>query len=251
VPSIGSGNDGLRVTKYIYEIKKESIPLTNRTNQEFTAIINLTNPERYSNLRYSVERNIRNYWNSFLATVNLYWKEKPIINTYYKNNGDCETNYNGLLVKEKEDFIPTNPILSPFMYEKIIFANVDFSDFILLQNMVRTKRGFIRTIDNNDRVLKVYPMTLSYENLSRQLTLSGQEKFEKAYLTISTGNNIITINNETKLKKLTYTVDEGNKIALYDLERQRLYNPVVWDKVSVNGANAQTLYILKSWLDLL
>jgi len=50
---------------------------------------------------------------------------------------------------------------------------------------------------------------------------------------------------------LIYTVDEGNKITLYDLERYRLYNPIVWDKITVNGANAPTLEILKEWLDLL
>jgi len=52
-------------------------------------------------------------------------------------------------------------------------------------------------------------------------------------------------------RKIRYEVEEGNKIVLFDLERQKLYNGVFWDKVSVNGANATTLEILKSWLDLL
>jgi len=92
---------------------------------------------------------------------------------------------------------------------------------------------------------------MSYQNKSRQLTITGQEKFEKAYLTIEKQNGIITVNGETKLRKLIYTVDEGNKVILYDLERFRLYNGVYWDKVSVNGAIAPTLEILKEWLDLL
>jgi len=92
---------------------------------------------------------------------------------------------------------------------------------------------------------------MSYENASRQLTLSGQEKFEKAYLTISNEFGIILVNNETRLRKLRYEVEEGNKIVLFDLERQKLYNGVFWDKVTVNGANAPTIEVLKSWLDLL
>jgi len=248
---ISSANDGLRLTKYTYTIEQETIPLTNRTNEGFSYVLNLISPERYSNLRYSVERNIRNYWNSFLATVNLYWKDKEIRNTYYKNNGLCSSSYDGLAIIEKENFIPTDPIVTPFMYEEVIFANVDFSDFIDLQTEIRTKRGFIRTIDNNRRVLKLYPIKMSYENASRQLTLSGQEKFEKAYLTISNEFGIILVNNETRLRKLRYEVEEGNKIVLFDMERQKLYNSIFWDKVTVNGANAPTIEVLKSWLDLL
>lgn len=249
--SISSANDGARLTKYTYEIKQETIPLTNRTNEGFTAVTNLISPEKYSNLRYSVQRNIKNYYNQFLATVNLYWNEKPLRNTYYKNNGKCETEYAGLHVIEKEDWIPTDPIVTPYMYEGVVFANVDFSDFIQLQNNIRTQRGFIRTIDHNKRVLKLYPIKMSYENRSRKLTVSGQEKFEKAYLTIVKENGIVTVNNETKLRRLNYRVEDGNKISLYDLEEYRLYNPVYWDKITINGANAETLEILKSWLDLL
>lgn len=249
--SISSANDGERLTKYTYEIKQETIPLTNRTNQGFSFVDNLISPEKYSNLRYSVERNIRNYWNSYLATVNLYHKDRVLKNTFYKNNGKCETEYDGLRVTEKEDWIPTNPIVTPFMYENVIFANVDFSDFITLQNNIRVKRGFIRTIDNNKRVLKLYPIKMSYENKSRQLTISGQEKFESAYLTIVKENGIITVNGEIKLRNLIYEIQDGQEVVLFDLQRFRLYNGVIWNKVSVNNAIPETLEILKSWLDLL
>jgi hypothetical protein len=250
-PPVSSSNDGLRPTKYTYEIKKETIPLTNRTNEGFSLILNLNSPDKYSNLRYSVERNIRNYWNQFLATVNLYWKDKPLKNTYYKNNGKCETEYNGLRLTEKEDFIPNDPIVAPDMYEDVIFANVEFKDFIALQNKTRALRGFVRTIDNNNRVLKLYPINMSYENKSRQLTMSGQEKFEKAYLSLVVESGLITINEETVLRKLTYEIVEEQQVVLFDLERQRLYNPVYWDKVSVNGVVFETIELLKNALDLL
>lgn len=252
--TISNANDGIRLTKYIYEIKQETIPITNRTNQDFTVVLNLISPELYSNLRYSVERNIRNYWNSFLATVNLYRKDKVIKNTFYKNNGKCETEYNGLRIIEKEDFIPTDPIVTPYMYDNVIFANVDFADFIELQRQIRTKRGFIRTIDNNRRALKLYPIKMSYENKSRQLTISGQEKFEKAYLTIVKQNGIITINDETKLRKVIYdpvVLERDKKVLLFDTGRQILYNGVFWDKVSINNATAPSIEILKEWLSLL
>lgn len=252
--SISAANDGIRLTKYTYEIKKETIPLTNRTNQGFNVVLNLISPDRYSNLRYSVQRNIRNYWNRFLATVNIYHKDKVLKNTFYKNNALCETEYAGLRIVEKEDWIPTDPIVTPYMYEDVVFANVDFEKVIMLWNNLRVQRGFIRTIDNNKRVLKLYPIKMSYEVKSRQLTLSGQEKFEKAYLEIVKSSGIITINNETRLRKLTYdavSLERDNLVILFDLERQRLYNGIYWDKVSINGAIPETKNILKEWLDLL
>jgi len=252
--SISASNDGIRLTKYTYEIKKETIPLTNRTNQGFNVILNLLSPDRYSNLRYSVQRNIRNYWNRFLATVNIYHKDKVLKNTFYKNNGLCETEYAGLRIIEKEDWTPTDPIVTPYMYEDVVFANVDFEKVLTMWDSLRVNRGFIRTIDNNNRVLKLYPIKMSYENKNRQLTISGQEKFEKSYLTITKQNGIITINDETRLRKLIYdkvVLDRDKQVILYDLERQRLYNGVYWDKVSVNGAIPETIEILKSWLDLL
>lgn len=252
--AISSANDGARLTKYTYQIKQASIPLTNRTNQGFAYVLNLLSEERYSNLRYSVQRNIRNYWNSFLATVNIYHKDSELKNTFYKNNGACQTEYAGLKITEKEDWIPTDPIVTPYMYEKVIFANVDFSTFIFLQGQIRTRRGFIRTIDNNGRVLKLYPIKMSYENKTRQLTISGQEKFERTYMTIVKENGIITINGETKLRKLSYdpiALERDKQVVLFDLGRQKLYNGAYWNKVSVNGAIANTIPELKSWLDLL
>lgn len=249
--SISSANDGVRVTKYTYQIKQETIPLTNRTNEGFNVVLNLTNPDRYSNLRYSVERLIRKYWNRFLATCNLSHSAEELTNTYYKNNGKCETEYAGLRVIEKENFIPEDPILTRHMYEGVVFANVDMSDVLSLYNNIRTRRGFIRTIDHNKRVLKLYPMKMSYENKSRQLTVSGQEKFQKAYLTIVKQNNIITVNDETKLRKLKYRIEDDYYIVLYDLENYRLYNPVFWNQIEINSYKPETIVELKELLDLL
>jgi hypothetical protein len=41
------------------------------------------------------------------------------------------------------------------MYNDIVFADVDFEDFITLQSRIRSERGFIRSIDNNNQVIKL------------------------------------------------------------------------------------------------
>lgn len=250
--SWNSINDGIKLTKYTYEVRKETVPLTNRTDEGFTAITNLLSPDKYSNLRYSIKRNILNYWNSTLATVNLFWKDKVLKNTYYKNNGKCNTTYAGLTVIENEDFIPENPILSPYKYNELTFANVDFDDYIELRNRVKKDRGYVRAINKNNRVIKVYPEKITYVNAEKKLTINGEEKFEKSYLTISNEGGIILVNDEMRLIRLSYEFDaESQEISLFDKERFRLYNPVFWDKVTVNGANAETIQQLISWLDLL
>jgi len=248
--AIGSGNDGIRATNYRYEITPSVTPFTMRTNQGFTAFNNLKSPNAYANLRYSVKRNILNYYNSYLATCSLYKKEIAILNSFYKNNGKCSTTYLNDTVIEDKSFKPTNPILSPFVYNNIVFANVEFEDFISLQNNIRVNRGYIRSIDKNSNVIKLYPMEMSYENLSKQLTIKAEDKYEPSSMTISKQNKIITINSETKVLNLAYEI-VSEKLYIFDEVRQRLYNGVFWNLVSVNGAYPENLLQLEQWLDLL
>ena len=247
---ISSSGDGARLTSYVYTVNKSSIPFTNYTNQDFSLITNLNTPDNYSNLRYSVRRNINKYWQSYLATCNLYHKEKSVLNTWYKNNGDCTTVYLGDTVTEKSDLLPINPILSPFLYNDIVFANVELEEFIALQNNIRTNRGFIRTINNNDRVIKIYPIMMKWEVLSKELTIKAEDKHEPKTMEINTQTGFVLINNETRVLTLNYEIID-NKVAIFDSNKQRLYNSVFWNNISINGSLSDTIEILKSRLDLL
>lgn len=239
--SFSSANNGARLTKYTYEIKKETIPLTNRTNEGFDSVENLISPDKYSNLRYSVERTIRKRWIRFLAGCNLWKKDKNIINTYYKNNGACITNYDGLLIQEKENFAPdVDPIYTSNWYEGITFANVDFEDFVVLCNRLRLYHGYITMKDINRRILQIYPEKLSYQNDTRAIVIDGNEKFIKAYMTITNENNIIVVNEETIVTVLKWDLID-RKVELFDLERQRLYQGVFFYKVSINGSVTNVL----------
>jgi len=245
----GAG-DGLRSTKYSYTLDQSFVPFTNYTNQGFTETENLNASDSYSNRRYSIKSNIYNYWKSYIATCNLYWKNNALKNTWYKNNGDYTTKYNGVKLTEKADLLPDNPILSPILYNDIIFANVEFTDFITLQNKIRSERGYIRTIDNNEKVVKVYPIDMEYSLLEKKLIIKAEEKFEPTYITISTEFEYILINNETRIDSIIYEIKD-EKVYLYDENRYRLYNGVYWMEVSINGAIPESLEILKTWLDLL
>lgn len=246
-----SAGDGTRLTKYKYTLSQDYVPFTNYTNQGFTETENLNAEDSYSNRRYSIKSNIYNYWQSYLSTANLYWKNKPIKNTWYKNNGDYTAKYNGIKLTEKSDLVPINPILTPMLYNEIIFANVEFTDFITLQNAIRSQRGFIRTIDNNQQVIKIYPIDIEYSLLEKKLTIKAEEKYESSAMTIETQpEGFYLINNETGVDKVIYEI-KNEKVYLFDENRYRLYNPVFWFLISVNGAIAPDLETLKQWLNLL
>jgi len=247
---ISSSNNGERITKYTYTLDDALVPFTNYTSQGFTSIANLNAPDNYSNLRYSVRRNINNYYQPYLATCNLYHKDDTIKNTWYKNNGECITAYNGITLKENESFVPSNPILSPFMYDNIIFANVEFTDFIDLQNSIRSDRGYIRTIDNNNRVIKVYPVTMKYDILSKELTIKAEEKYEPKTMTISTANKYILINNETYVQEIDWELRD-NKLFVFDKRRQLLYNGVFFNNVAINNSLTEDIEEFETRMNLL
>jgi uncharacterized protein (TIGR02145 family) len=166
-------------TYFNYTLIKSEIPYTNYTDSGFTNVTNLIASDKYSNLRYSIRRNIDKYWKKYLATCNLYHKTQGLSTTWYKNNIDFSSTYSGLTLTEREviDTYAVNPILTPFSYNDVIFSNVEFSDFISLQNNIRTNRGYIKTKDINENELKLYPIVMKYDNLSKELNIKAEEKY--------------------------------------------------------------------------
>jgi len=245
-----ANNNGERYTTYQYILNHIKYPLRNRTNEGFSNINGLNGAESYSNLRYSKKRNIVNNYQSYLATCNSYWN-KTLKTTWYQNNRDFTSTYSGLMTKEGEDFLPEKPILSPWLYENAIFANVDFSDFAIIRNKLKSKRGFIRCIDKTGNVIKLYPKKMSYENLSKELNITGEAKFEPQKMSILTDNdNFITINDEVVIKTLIWEIID-HKVYIFDSNRQRLFNGVFWNNVAINGAFAKSEKELTELLNLL
>jgi uncharacterized protein (TIGR02145 family) len=177
--SVTPASYSARDTFFKYTLIKSEIPYTNYTDSGFTNIDNLIGGSNYSNLRYSVRRNIDKYWKKYLATCNLYHKTQGLSNTWYKNNTDFSSTYSGLTLTEREviDTYAVNPNLTPFMYNDVIFSNVEFSDFITLQDNLRTDRGYIKTKDNNGNELKLHPTVIKYDNLSKELNIKAEERY--------------------------------------------------------------------------
>ena len=245
-----SSFDGNFITRFQYYVSSEVANYTIWTNEGFTLINNISNGNDYANLRFSKKRNIINYWNSYLATCNLYHKELGIKKTFYKNNPDALTVYEGAQVREGETFVPSNPILSPVLYENVTLL-CDKEEFFNIQKDVRTKRGYFRFIDNTGTVIKGYPKNMKYMISESALVCDLEEKYTSANLTIDTSTiGIILINNETRVFKFNYKFLD-KKLYIYDDNDELLYNPVYWNKVTINEAFASSEIELKNWLELI
>jgi len=127
----------------------------------------------------------------------------------------------------------------------------DKETFFNIQKDVRTKRGYFRFIDNTGTVIKGYPKNMKYMISESALVCDLEEKFESSNLTIDTSTiGIILINNETRVYDFNYKFLD-KKLYIYDSNDELLYNPVYWNKVTINGALASSENELKSWLELI
>jgi uncharacterized protein (TIGR02145 family) len=220
-------------TFFNYTLKQFDIPYTNYTNSGFTNINNLVASDKYSNLRYSIRRNIDKYWKKYIATCNLYHKTQGLSTTWYKNNTDFSSTYSGLTLTEKEviDTYAVNPILTPFMYNDVIFANVEFSDFIALQNSIRTNRGYIKTYDNNGDELNLYPTNMKYDNLSKELNIKAEEKYTPTTLVqiapVLTTKAISSITGSTAVSGGYIKTNGGSAITAKGIVWSASTNPTI------------------------
>ena len=224
-------------------------PLTNvqyvtRTNQGFTQIDNIFSGDNFANLRYTIKRNL-DYFSSYLKTV-LKYNNGKLKNTYFKSNGEATTQYmNGEIYVENADILKSDmqdAILTPLIYSTTLVA--DFDDVYNLLVAMQTINaddsigGFIRIMDNNGKVVKVYPKKLDYTWSTAELKIDGEEKQESEFLTIDKVGNLIYINevgyDETIIGNIEVRT-KGDYIQLLDNRGVGLINYTKFDKISINS----------------
>jgi len=255
-PSTNLDFSGIAFTEFQYTISENVARYINWTNQGFTDIQNIANGDNYSNLRFTVKRNIENYYSEYLATCNLFKKEEKIANTLYKNNPKAITTYNGKTAEEGLEFLPKNPILSPYEYS--CQFRMSMAKYIDLENKIRDKRGYIRFIDNLGNVVRGY---IKKADLTNEINEQGfleciiEEKYQPAILNIFSDNitGIIIFNDDISVdsKNWSWTIDELDYLSIFDATGLLLFTPMHFSKVSVNGAIRRTRIELQENLNLL
>lgn len=249
----GSGtdnNNGERVTRFEYIVSTTTAPFISWSNEGFDYIDNVIDDDGFANLKYSVKRNILRFYNQYLATCNTF-AQKDIKSTLYKNNSDLGLSYDGLQTVEGERFLPTNPILSPYKHNITLIT--DFNTFKTLETNLKSQRGYIRTYDANGMVIKIYPQELIFKNSNDigELKIVGEEKYETGFISIIYGNiGYITVNDEYRTTIINYSNVE-ELFYIFDATGKLLYNPVFWQKISINGAFPTSKTQLIEWLSLI
>jgi hypothetical protein len=253
VLSSGSGsanNNGERVTRFQYIVSTTTAPYISWSDEGFNYIDNAIDTDGFANLKYTVKRNIVRFYNQYLSTCNSF-AQKDIKSTLYKNNPDLGLSYEGFQTVEGERFLPTNPILSPYKHNITLIT--DFNTFKTLESNLKSQRGYIRTYDANGMVIKVYPQSMTFKNSNDigELTIVGEEKYETGFIEITYANNgYLTINDEYRTTNINYSNNE-ELFYIFDAMGKLLYNPVFWQKISINGAFPTSKTQLIQWLSLI
>lgn len=247
-----AANDGQRFTNYTYNIPVSTLAGMNWSNEGFSLIENITASDNYYNLRFTLKRNLIAGYSDYLATCNLYNKAE-IKNTFYKNNPNCVTVYEGNSVREGDSINPKSPILSPYIHDLTFLT--DFGTYKDIENKMRSsQRGFIRCFDARGNVLKVYPKEMKFQQsfeVLGELSVIGEENLQPQLINIVDVNpDFITINEEYMVTRVIYE-EKNDYFYIKDQNGLLLYNGVFFDRISINGAIAESKTQLIEWLNLL
>lgn len=233
-------NIGAGIGVFNFDYPLTDVFYTNRTNEGFDLIQGISATTRYSNLYYSLKRNV-NRWASYLATAGKYISGKSINNTHIKVNNNLVTKLTGEVanVVDKEEItinsIADKKILNPLLYD--VKVECDFDKATKLFKDMQLEKGFVRvrTIDN--KMIKGYPKEVSYLWASNELSLTLEEKFELDFITVDKIGDNFVINGVfyIKNKGLKYFKINKNFVCLYDYDNILLTDITHFEKIKING----------------
>ena len=229
------------------------VQYANRTNEGYSLIDGVQGSDSYSNLSYSIGRNLRN-WYSYLATACKYVPSGSIKNTMYEPNGNLVTKLatesvsladKGNIVVED---IATLKVLNPIIHNITVFA--DFDQITQLMTDISEVKGFIRVKTNAGKIVKGYPKKLEYEWVTNKLELILEDKYESDFMTITTSGNDIFVNEVGYAQKTglaTFKLN-GDYVMLFDSKDIALNNPIRFTNIKINGIDFSNINIFSETL---
>ena len=237
-----SGNYTIRI-KHFYS----NVLWQTRTNQGFTIA-----PEGYSNLAYTIKRNIK-YWYYYLASATLYCK-KNIVNSFFKNFGKLETQLDTESQPVIEDAtilyadLP-NPLVEPILIKATIVAN--YEDVVEYLENYKTTKGFVRLYTPSSKVVKIYPNNFEYTIATNQADVQGEKKYEDEFLRIDIVGDVVNVNDAPyDLSGVAeWFITKNDYIQLYDKKSQPLSNYYKYDFVILNGIKYNSIAELVTQLN--
>ena len=241
-------DDNIALTTVSYPLT--NVLYTNRTDEGFDQIDNLLNGDNFSNLRYSIRRNLIE-WESYISTCAEYISENPK-NTEFTNNGELVTQFEGGETYTENGDIDLQTIkeglVTPRLYDTDVVAEYDdVLDLITKYQQLATIGGFIRVSGNNGDIKKLYPQKLTYTWATKVLNIVGEERNESDDVVINIENGVIIINN------VSYDIDfsdssvyeiVGDYLAIYDNNQIKIINFTRYNEYIVQGETFDNIYDL-------
>ena len=215
-----SDSDGEKSITFDYVL--QGVLYTNRTNEGFTNIEGIANPENYSNLKYSLKR-ILNKWSKIINTAGQYLIGKEANVTEIKINNELVTRMTGESA-DVVDFAPIeiteDRILNGKVHEIKVFC--DFDKATELFTEIGDLKGYARAIRNNNSVIRGCIKNARYTFRSQELLLTLEEKQD----------NLITEITDLSVYNFNIVNDFVN---LYDANNLPLITPKEYKYFSIDG----------------
>ncbi len=237
--AITAANIGLNVTEV--EFPYSNVDFKMRTDEGFTSITGIQGSDTFGNLLYTPKRNILNNWSSYLATAVTYNSSDIKIQSFV-NEPTLVTQFGAGDVITENSNITQAELDTALLTPRLIVTKVitDFSGYQDFKNSIQSVRGFVRVFDNENRVLKGYPKSSSYDWSNNILELVLEQKFQNEITDISFDEDASSYiidevgYDESIVTKLEY-VSEGDFIQLRDALTRPLTNLARFDRYSVNN----------------
>ena len=215
-----SNSNGEKSITFTYVL--QGVLYTNRTNQGFSKIEGVANPNNYSNLKYSLKR-ILNKWRKVINTAGQYLIGQESNVTEIKINNELVTRLNGEST-DVVDFAPIeiteDRILNGRVYEIKVFCDFDTATELFTET--RDLKGYVRAVRNNNSVIRGFIKNARYTWRSQELLLTLEEKQD----------NLITEINTLNVDNFNIV---NNFVNLYDANNLPLITPKEYKYFSING----------------
>jgi hypothetical protein len=212
------------VSTITIEYTLSGVSLINETFEPFSIIEGVANPLNYGNLRYSIGRNLKDFY-SLIGSFTRYLSGE-IKNTLFEINGNLSTR----LTTESENLADSEPIdieaikdlrkFEPRIETVNVFADFEMAtDFF---NKIESEKGYVRVNKFDGTVILGYPKEAEYKWSDNSLELKLRPKTESEYYDID-----INLVNSFKVVNIF--------VSLYDSNEQLIVTPRPFDKMRLDG----------------
>ena len=238
-----SGNYTIRMKHFYTNVNWQT-----RTNEGFSIA-----PSGYSNLAYTIKRNLK-YWYYYLGTATMYCK-KDIVNSFFKNFGKLETQLTTETTPVIEDATILyedlfTPLVEPITIKAKIVA--EYNDVVDYLENYRTTKGYVRLFTPTGKVVKVYPKDFQYTLATNEAVIQGEKKFTSDVLKIDIDGTTVYVDDAPyDLQGVAeWFRTQNDFIQLYDKKSNPLSNFYRYDFVLLNGVKYNSITELVTQLNL-